>query len=46
MAKLTKTQLAAKGRAIMKKAKEIRKEHPTMKWQNCVKMAAKRNKYD
>jgi hypothetical protein len=42
MAKLTKAQLAAKGRQIMKKAKEIRKAHPTMKWQNCVKQAAKK----
>jgi len=42
MAKLTKTQLAAKGRAIMRKAKEIRKQHPNKKWQNCVKEAAKK----
>jgi len=41
MAKLTKTQLAAKGRAIMAKAKEIRKKHPSMKWTNCVSQAAK-----
>lgn len=42
MAKLTKVQLAAQGKQIMKKAKEIRKEHPSMKWQNCVKIAAKK----
>jgi len=42
MAKLTKAQLAARGREIMRKAKEVRKAHPGMKWQNCVKMAAKK----
>jgi hypothetical protein len=41
MAKLTKTQLAAKGKKIMAKAKEIRRKSPGKKWQTCVKEAAK-----
>jgi uncharacterized protein with HEPN domain len=41
MAKSRKSALAAKGKAIMRLAKEIRKKHPHKKWQNCVKEAAK-----
>lgn len=42
MAKLTKSQLAARGRKIMAKAKEIRKNNPGKKWTDCVKQAAKK----
>ena len=41
MAKMTKQQLAAQGKRIMSKAKDIRKKHPGKKWQTCVKEAAK-----
>lgn len=44
MAKLTKAQLAAKGKAIMNEAKKIRKASPGKKWTDCVKLAAKRLK--
>lgn len=42
MAKLTKKELAAQGRKIMADAKKIREKNPGMKWQNCVKKAAKK----
>lgn len=42
MPKLTKTQLAAKGKRIMAEAKRIRKASPSKKWQNCVKEAGKK----
>lgn len=44
MAKLTKKELAAQGKKIMAKAKEIRKENPRKKWTTCVKEAAKKLK--
>lgn len=44
MAKMNKKELAARGKKIMAKAKEIRKKHPSMKWQNCVREAAKKGK--
>lgn len=42
MAKMTKKELAAQGRKIMAKAKEIRKKNPGKKWQKCVSEAAKK----
>jgi hypothetical protein len=41
MPKMTKTQLKATGRAIMAKAKAIRKAKPSKKWRDCVSEAAK-----
>lgn len=42
MKKTSKTKLAARGRAIMARAKKIRREHPSKKWTTCVKEAAKK----
>jgi hypothetical protein len=39
--KLTKKQLAPKGKKIMDKAHEIREKHPHKKWTTCVAEAAK-----
>ena len=44
MSKLTKKQLADRGRKTMAEAKRIRKAHPGKKWQNCVAEAAKKIK--
>lgn len=42
MAKLTKTQLAAKGKAIMNEAKKIYEaSNKKTKWTSCVSKAAK-----
>lgn len=39
--KKNSSKIGATGRKIMAKAKAIRKKNPGMKWQNCVKKAAK-----
>ncbi len=41
MAKMTKKKLSSMGSEIMSAAKRVRKAHPKMKWQDCVKKAAK-----
>lgn len=40
MAKLSKSKLASNGSKIMAEAKKVKKTHPSMKWQNCVKKGA------
>lgn len=37
-----KTKIGTQGTKIMAEAKRIRKSHPNMKWQTCVKEAAKK----
>jgi len=41
MAKMTKKQLGAMGKAITNKAKQIRKSSPGKKWTTCMKEAGK-----
>lgn len=42
MAKLTKKQLSAMGKAITGEAKRIRKASPNKKWTTCMKEAGKK----
>jgi len=44
MAKMTKTQLSAMGKAITGEAKRIRKSSPNKKWTTCMKEAGKKFK--
>lgn len=41
MPKLTKKEMSARGTKTMALAKKIYKEHPSIKWQQCVGKAAK-----
>lgn len=42
MAKMTKKQLSAQGKSIMRIAKQIQKTSPRKKWTTCVKEAGKK----
>ncbi len=38
---MSKSKLGSMGKKITRRAKEIQKKHPKMKWQNAVKKAGK-----